>query len=653
MLSKKPILKDSIELMTLINNENQGERLPAIKSFILENKEHPDIMLAIGNIAGCAIRKNALKVCALIINLGYDLSSIKDEASYLLLHNAAESGYNDALTFFKEANVNLEIQNWQGLTPLYAAMHAGEYNTALHLQKLGCKVDPSRPIIKKISPYESMTLLEACESSSVNISELLASNGYSLNLDYQTIIVPETIKSINFDGVSLVYADIFCENPTKFSFKGSNLKHALLHTSPLSDDLTNLEDANLEEATFLIEENFYKKLPGTQIEKSNAIIIDPETYFCQNDLIDYFELKDHNGQESDGDCLGLVIEYGRHILRNQQKGKAGNLEQSFIKKLQRKFQEPAGNATSRIHSYQCMLQTRKVDKGIYLDLDTHQKFIDSLSELGEADLIHASVSCKDGPEKSNSLHSIAIRKLKSGGYAFFNPTYGEKHFPDSLGLYKELIKNSTLHRDPRDGNQCFFATNLKNMIDELGLVSNNKDSKHIYILYQALKKMHIGGIMRFSSAQKIDMLGYIHMSIGSAAFMQSTNPLTFAISTCPENVIIALISSNTKLDLNSRENVTFILLHLMNSEKLTKPIINALRSKAEELHASLESIALIDAAYDVEVEVVHATTDDEFSAMSMTINDSNLMDSVQDIFAKNNWEYSIRNNSTIHTYRFL
>ncbi len=483
-------------------------------------------------------------------------------------------------------------------------MHQGKYDTALHLQKLGCKVDPLFPIIKKIGSDGFSSLLEELETDNVNIKELLISKGFAPNLDYLHIDLSEsTFNFADFSGISLVYADIDLGN-TKASFEKANLDNALVRTSGgiIKNDAVNFAQATLNGTTGVIEEKFYKSLTPEQSLNTNFIAVSEERFFSQYDFIKALDLKNSRGEESHGECQGFVIEYGRYILRNIQKGTSDDLNQKFIDKLHLKLKEPADNSVSRIHTYQNTLQTNYyVERNTALNLESYSKFLESFSSLSDAHLIALYIST---PYSGGHVAAIrAILDQASGsvtGYTFFNPDSGVSKPLSAEELYKEiLLKLPVLHREESTGNMELSARDLGKQILELGLISKdtasyNKDGKNIHKLVTALVTNDIASIKALSAVQKIDTVGYRALA-SSDIQINNYNTLKLAIYKSSEEALIALIQSNTKLDLNSKDNILFIIEHLIIADKLSKPVLEALSHKAQELGA-VTGKAMIDDA---------------------------------------------------------
>lgn len=587
-----------------ITPENEAETLPHFKEFILENKQHPDILKAIGETAGFALFADALQTLALISELGYDLNTIKDIDGCLLLHFAAALGLNDALTLFKKLGVNLEVKNWQGLTPLYVAMHACKHDTVEHLLNLGCKVDPLFPLIKKIDEEALEALLEDLDTEVVNIRELLLSKGFAPNLDYYLIELEKTkFTFVDFSGMSLVHANISAGGrEIKFSFENANLENATVGSSLLKSDNVNFKGANLNGASGIVEEGFYQSLLPA---KTNFVPILESNYFSQEHLIRAFDLKEalSPDEESFGDCRGLVFEYARYILNSKSKGASGDLDKNFIDKLYRKLGEERGNAVDRIHTYQGTLQDSKSVKSEYieLNLESYPKFLQSLHSLDKAEFVELVIG---------DAHTTAIRAVEGQGYIFFDPNYGIFKYSNSQDLYNELLlKLPFLYQALVEGGEHHGLTvrDLGKRVFELGLINaENKDAKNIHKLYAALKAGDIKTIETLAKVQKIDAVGC------TFSFHQAYNILKFAIYQSSEESLIALISNNTKLDLHSKANVVFIISHLILTGKLSKPVLDTLSHKALELGA-LEGKAIIDSAYNLQcnLEEKHITVTTE------------------------------------------
>lgn len=466
---------------------------------------------------------------------------------------------------------------------MYAAMHEGKYELAQYLKSLGCKEDPAIPLIKKIPNEELETLFKNAESETINIKELLTKAGYAADLSYCQIEVPDKFKFIDFSGMILTEASLFLPN-ANLSFANANLEGTLVARILLQSDQVDFTGANLHGMFGVIEDKLYNSMPDKANDLSKLRIRSKERYLHQSALTKHYEIKSSTAPEEEGICLGLIFEFGRHILRSEQKNKQGDLAKGFLDKLLTKIEKKSENAIERIKVYQNTLQF-ELSTFEPLDLESPNTLLNSLKQFSHTNLIalstedHAMAIYVHKDDKGNTIH-----------YTIYEPNSGlSSHLHSVEDLYTELTKISSLMEKIRFEGKLYI-TDLRDMIIQLGFIcadplQYDKNSKNIYKLYKAINAHDIGMIKTLSKSYKIDHLGYtlVSIDVDTDSYLPSYNVLRHAIYNSKEDELITLIENNQKLDFSDPSKTYFILEHLICANKLSEKVLDAIINKTGEL----------------------------------------------------------------------
>jgi hypothetical protein len=589
--------------------------LNEVENWLTANKEKSNYHEYIIELAEDAITRNKLAVLQLITKHGHNLLEMKDTSGLDLMHLAAFLGKNEALSYFASLG-DIDVRDEQGNTPLYVAMRYGHNGTVDHLIKLGCKVDPEKPIIRKVSPKILKGLIDKLDSKTLNMAELLKANGFEPNLDFYEIFIPDgKFDIIDLSNMSFISCNIRFNTNTTVSFENSNLQDALITCNNyklLTGETIHFEGANLKGLSGIVEKSFYESIKTCN--ETNLIPIDQNPYLPQGKLMIHNNIKEQSEEKlskelSEGLCLGLSIEHGRSVVRSLQKNADCDPDLKFINKLKSLYgpSNDKGKAMlERIKIYQDNFQ-HNVSVRKELSLSSLKEFSDSLTnQFPDSELFILYL-----PQ-----HAITVRVIKDSktniakGYKLFDPNFGLAHVQNNDELFQLLSKLGILYQKFTGYNQIkLFAKDLPNYLEEMGLVCNdidkyNKDNKNLHELFNAIKDRDIEKLAKLSANQKIDYHNQYSFSSPPSklpkteeSMLYEHNPLQFAIQST-EEVLITLISNNTKLDL-SKPSCIVLITNLMKANKLSQAVVEILSKKALEL-GQTEAKELFDMILEVQ-----------------------------------------------------
>ena len=367
-----------------------------------------------------------------------------------LLHNAAIHGNIALASFLISNNIDINVQDVSGHTPLANAQFYYQDKFAEMLQERGAH-------LTKIDFGKFKFLIDKAAKDGkrdVNIAEMLASNGYSANLDDMTIdaaiFSKNRFDSIDFSGSSLKNTKVTVENVSshyvpdsiafaELVFRNCDLKNASINQIGVLDHARCFENSNIEELKAHVTLDAIQGAINTK--ESKIVLIDPNRTFNQSE---FSKILDPEKQKLDkrGNCYGICIEYTRYFLKAESKGISLS-DANPIDKFRRKMANKTDGFVNRVGIYQ---SDKKKD---IIKTNSPARFshegIESIVIPGDSNMVGIGMCAS---EARGGGHMIVARVVDdhSGARKFvlFDPNYGESPLLTEVQLKEQIIRSYKL-----------------------------------------------------------------------------------------------------------------------------------------------------------------------------------------------------------------
>lgn len=504
---------------------------------------------------------------------------------HLAANNSSLPSLEVILTSAKRQGIDiLKIKDQYGHNIFQYAMHRGQADvTKMIAEKLARPdlfkdgyihkpQDGALTVTLLQPPYDTLT-----PDKAIPIKKLLELAGFAANLDYQSLILsPNCVY--DFSGVSLKYSNITVNDLDTHgcvSFANADLEGAMIMalSGIATSDKIIIKNSNIKNLSGIFDSHYAELLNRGG---ANTIPLNKKDY---KDQLTIFELKNLNL------CARVSLEATRSFMRKTSKQKDINdFEENFLAKFN---DDSKANFLDRITHYQTLSQKciSTLKTTVLKSEDDLNKF---LSDHSATSMLGIFLS---------DCHIVTVRVKKEAdkivGFKIINHGFSTSfEASDYKSLYKILqsfnqgYKTTHLYNDIK-------ILDLEDYVQQLELVANHsiykKESKAWNKLVLALQKNNLEEIKKLSAAQKIDSpFNPVNVDeLVKQAITPETSILIYALKNSSKEAMIALISSNNKLNLISKVIQYQITSNIENRDNLNindkTAIIQTCLNKAIEL----------------------------------------------------------------------